>query len=833
MKPSYLGKKNWAVHKFGGTSVGNAERYQAVSKIILNDTAFKSELRPAVVVSAMKGVTDGLIDLVGFAREKKEYEGALQKIKALHEEAVQALKISELLPVLEKDFRDLSEILRGVWLAQSASEKIIELISGFGEIWSAQILTAYFRAQKIDALFLNAREVLIVESGEPNAKSVSVNWSESARKLESWFQKNTVNEKTILVITGFVASTLDGVATTLKRNGSDFSASIFGQLLHAAEITIWTDVDGVLSADPRLVPEAIVLTEMTYDEVTELAHFGAKVVHPATMEPAIRLGIPVWIRNTFNPEFSGTKIHADAQSSTVVKGFSAIENMAVINIEGNGMVGVLGVAERLFGSLRAAGISAVMISQASSEHSICIAVREDEATRAKEAITKAFFAEIHQGALDRIEVVGSKSILAAVGDNMADQPGVAGKFFSALGRAGINIDAIAQGASERNISAVIDKKDTSLALRTVHSAFFLSPQTIGLGLIGTGLIGSEFLKQLRDELPKLKELHGIDIRVRAITNSKKMILDGKDERGLNPGKWDIESGEVANLEQFVTHLKSSHLPHSVIIDATASDEPPKHYANWLKRGIHVITPNKKANSQSYSLYEELRALTLNSNRRFLYSTNVCAGLPVLSSLKEMIQTGDRLLRIEGVLSGTLSYLLNTYDGSKPFSEVVLDAKRLGYTEPDPRDDLSGTDVARKLVILAREAGWKLSLSDIPVENLVPEKLRTLSLEDYLKRIAEGDAEMDVRFKKAKSLNHVLRYMGRIEENGSASVSLESVPSTHPFFNLSSADNIVAFQTARYHLRPMVIQGPGAGPAVTAAGVFSDLLRLASYLGAGR
>ena len=832
MKTGNSPSKSWAVHKFGGTSVGSAERYQVASQIIQKERQIKPELKPAVVVSAMKGVTDALIDLVTLAKKKNDgLADAMAKIKKRHEDAIVALQIQSLLPVFEKDFQELAEILRGVWLAQSASESIVELVSGMGEVWSAQILATYLNQQKVPAKFLNAKDVLLVESTD-SSKTVHVFWEESQSRMNAWLETNGITDQ-ILVITGFVASTKQGIATTLKRNGSDFSGSIFGQLLNAKEITIWTDVDGVLSADPRLVPDAVVLNEMSYNEVTELAHFGAKVVHPATMEPAIRLGIPVWIRNTFNPDFPGTKIHANAKSDTTVKGFSAIENMAVLNIEGSGMVGVLGVAERLFGSLRSVGISAVMISQASSEHSICIAVPEAMGDRAKEAIQKTFFAEIHQGVLDRIDLVKGKSILAAVGDNMAEKPGVAGQFFTALGRAGVNIHAIAQGSSERNISAVIDAKDTSVALRTVHSAFFLSPQTIAIGVIGAGLIGKEFLKQLQNELPRLKDRHEIDFRIRAITNSSEMVLDGKDERGIDPAAWESLKREPASFEKFIQHLKSSHLPHAVIIDATASDEPPKHYAEWLKAGFHIITPNKKANSQSYSLYQELKELSLAKNRRFLYSTNVCAGLPVLQTLKELIQTGDQMHKLEGVFSGTLSYLLNTYDGKRPFSEVVLEAKRLGYTEPDPRDDLSGTDVARKLVILAREAGGRLDLSDIPVENLVPENLRKVSVDEYFSRIHEGDAAMAERFGKASATGGALRYIGSVDSDGKAKVSLEAVSNSHPFYNLKGADNIVAFQTARYQARPMVIQGPGAGPAVTAAGVFADLLRLASSLGARR
>jgi aspartokinase/homoserine dehydrogenase 1 len=823
----------WYVHKFGGTSVQNAERYLGVSTILKNEIAKTPGARCAAVVSAMKGVTDGLINLVALAKDRNPaWATELEVLKKRHLQALVELKIETLGSVIESDFQNLKEVLRGIELVQSAAERIVEFVSGFGEVWSAQILTELFKRQGIAARYLDARAVLVVKNDdglESSGKSRVVDWNESSRKLKLWFSESQ-SQSEIIVITGFVAATPDGIPTTLRRNGSDFSGSIFGRLLKAEAITIWTDVDGVLSADPRLVPEAVVLSEMTYHEVTELANFGAKVVHPATMEPAIRDGIPVWIRNTFNPNFPGTKIHAHAKSTAPVKGFSAIEKMALLNMEGNGLVGVSGVAERLFGALRSAGISVVMISQASSEHSISICVSEAESIRAKTVVETAFYAEIHQGAIDRVEVIPGKSILAAVGDNMVETPGIAGKFFSALGRAGVSINSIAQGASERNISAVIDGAQTSLALRAVHAAFYLSPQTIGIGLIGVGTIGREFLKQLKAQLPELKSRYGLDIRVRGILTSKFMKLDGKDERGIDPNDWNAMA-EASNLEKFVDHLRSPHLPHSIIIDATASDALPKLYEAWLKSGLHLITPNKKANTQSYAEYEALRAAALSSHKRFFYSTNVGAGLPILQTIRDFFQTGDHLIRVEGIFSGTLSYIFNTFDGKVPFSEVVLEAKKLGYTEPDPREDLSGQDVARKLVIVAREAGIRLELKDIPIENLVPDNLRTVPLSEYLARIAEGNEVMLKKLSAANARNEVLRYVGSIDESGKASVTLSSFPKSHAFSGLSGADNMVAFRTSRYDKRPLVIQGPGAGPEVTAAGVFADLLRLASTLGA--
>lgn len=826
-------KSPWEVHKFGGTSVLHAERYRGVARILEAELGKSSGARLAVVVSAMKGVTDDLIALVSLAQARDEsYRAKLAALRSRHDDAVRDLGIPEVLPELDRQFQSLDEVLRGIWHAGSAAERIVEWVSGHGEVWSALVFSAFLKNSGHPVCFVDAREILVVD---PREKNVVVDWKTSQEKLDRL--TGSLAPDVWLIITGFVASTADGVATTLKRNGSDFSASIFGDLLNAREIVIWTDVDGVLSADPRLVPDAVVLSEMTYDEVSELAHFGAKVVHPATMEPAVRKNIPVWIRNTFNPTFPGTQIHSGAKSSALVKGFSAIEKIALVNIEGSGLVGVSGIAERLFSALAARGISVVMISQASSERSICFAVSETDAPSARAAIEKAFYAEIHQGALERIDVAMGKCILAAVGDNMVAHPGVAGQFFSALGRAGVNIDAIAQGASERNISAVISAADASRALRAVHSAFYLSRHTIGVGVIGAGLIGKEFLKQLESELSSLKERFGIDVRVRAIMNSKKMLLDGRDERGLAPAQWgefsSSASAQASDASAFVRHLQSGHLPHTVVIDATASDTFISLYPEWLKNGLHIITPNKKANTQSLEFYESIRRAEKTGQKRFFYSTNVGAGLPLLQTLRELVQTGDRIIRVEGVLSGTLSYIFNSFDGKKPFSAIVREARELGYTEPDPRDDLSGTDVARKLVILAREAGGRIELADVPVESLIPDSLKKVSVDDYLARLPEGDAAMEAKRVSAESRGEVLRYVGVIHESGQASVELRSFPRSHAFSSLSGADNIVSFQTTRYRTRPLVIQGPGAGPEVTAAGVFADLLRLASHLGATR
>ncbi|MBA3543051.1 MAG: bifunctional aspartate kinase/homoserine dehydrogenase I [Chthoniobacterales bacterium] len=814
----------WDVHKFGGTSLASADHYRGVTKILRSE----ENGRKAIVVSAMAKVTDALIELVELARQRDDrYRARLDTLKERYVEAAAALladgPLQDFLTVLESDCSDIGEVLRGVYLSRTCSERTLELITGHGELWSAQLLNAHLQAEGIQSSYLDARTLLTVEPGK---STVTVDWERSQQQTDQWLSGLTSDW---VVVTGFVASTPDGIPTTLKRNGSDFSASIFGKLLRARSITIWTDVDGVLSADPRLVPDAIVLDTVSYQEATELAYFGAKVVHPNTMAAAIENKIPVWIRNTFNPTHRGTKIHERAASKHPVKGFTTVDGMALVNVEGTGMIGVPGVANRLFGALREIGVSVVMISQASSEHSICFAIPEAQTALVRSTLERAFFAELHHSQIQRIDLTPNCSILAAVGDNMVDHPGVAGKFFSALGKARINIGAIAQGSSERNISTVIDRADSQRALRAVHSAFYLSNQTISIGVIGAGLIGGAFLDQLALQMEKLKREFKIDLRVRGILNSKRMVLS--EGRALS--NWRELLGErstTPDLQKFAGHVQAEHLPHAVLIDCTSSAELTAQYPGWLARGIHLITPNKKANRGPLAFYRELQSVARERNRHYLYETTVGAGLPILNTLRDLVQTGDEVRQIEGVLSGTLSYLFNTYDGSTPFSALVSDARQKGYTEPDPRDDLSGMDVARKLVILAREMSLDLELEAVKIESLVPESLRAGSVEEFLARLPEHDQTIEALFRKAQERGEVLRYVGVIDQRANCSVGLRSYPRTHAFAGTTGSDNIVAFTTARYHTQLLVVQGPGAGPDVTAGGVFADLLRLASYLG---
>ncbi len=818
----------WTVHKFGGTSVADASCIRRVAGIIGGQRRGNNL---GVVVSAMKGVTDDLLGLVDKAAKRQPVDATLKALRARHEKAnvelLGAAGAKVIMAELDEDLADIESILKALSLVRAASHRSRDLVSGYGEIWSARQIAAFFKQElgkSRDVMFLNARDVLVIEHTEMGPVT---SWDLSRPKLMAAIPNGFAG---VVVITGFVASDKDGLPTTLGRNGSDYSASIFGALLDADEVHIWTDVDGVMSGDPRQVPEAKIIDEMSYSEAMELAYFGAKVIHPQTMAPAVGRGIPLWIRNTFNASHPGTKISASSGTrAAAVKGISGVDKVALVNLEGAGMIGVPGTADRLFGALRDAGVSVMLISQGSSEHSICFAVKEDTADHVRTVVERAFAVELAEGQVQRVGVTKGCAIIAVVGDDMAGMPGSAGRFFGTLGNAGINVRAIAQGASERNISAVIDAKDMTRAIRAVHSSFYLSAKTVSIGVLGHGNVGAALLDQIASAGPELLTKFNLDLRVRAIGGSKKMVVD---EQRIDLKKWrDVVKGGVAlDTEQLVAHIQADYLPHTVLIDCTANQAVADRYADWLRRGIHVITPNKRAHSGAIAYYQELQRLSRGSRTHFLYEATVGAGLPVIHTLKDLVETGDEIRSISGIFSGTLAYLFNLFDGTRPFSEIVREAKAKGYTEPDPRDDLSGTDVARKAVILAREAGLTLELADIEVESLVPAALAKASVDEFLKGLPDFDAPMAQRVAAAKNANKVLRYVASIDVGaGKAKVGLESFEPKHPFANISLTDNIVQFVTGRYCDNPLIVRGPGAGPAVTAAGIFADLLRLCSML----
>ena len=816
------------VHKFGGTSVADADCFRQVAKIV----QARPEQRRLIVVSAMAGITDQLVKAVHVAGKRDlGYRDIMGRVGDRHRRTIAELLSAEeagrLCEVLTRDLAIIEEVLHVTTVLHGYSRNGLELVSGYGEVWSAQILAALLRDEGSDVDWLDAREVLTVSRTESGA---DVMWPESQARADAWLAQRGRAASTI-VITGFVASTEDGLAATLGRNGSDFSASIFGTLFNAQEIHIWTDVDGVMSANPRLVSEAITLETLSYEEAIELAYFGAKVIHPSTISTAVERNLPIFIRNTFRPDHPGTRIQSTSGSTEQIKGLATIESVALINVEGIGMIGMRGIAQRLFGALRDENVPVLMISQGSSGNSICFGVTAAQAAHARNTVERAFFAERMHGQIRRIDVSTDCSILAVVGEGMAGKPGVAAKFFSALGKAGISLRAIAQGTSERNISVAVNAADTQRALRAAHAGFYLSKQTISIGLVGVGNIGGTLLRQLSQRLRSLKQDFDIDFRVRAIASSERMLLS---DQPIDLDKWRAQlsaHGEATDLTRLAAHVYDEQLPHAVLIDCTASQSVSELYGTWLERGIHVITPNKRANTSSLEYYRRLRKANRTVGAHYLYETTVGAALPIIETLRDLVQTGDEIVEIEGILSGTLSYLFNSFDGTRSFSSLVAQARELGYTEPDPRDDLSGTDVARKVVILAREIGMTVELADVALQGLVPEDLTHGAVSDFLAALPKYDAHIEERRREAASRGEVLRFVGRVGRDGSASVALRSYPTTHPFARIQLTDNIVLFRTSRYNENPLIVQGPGAGREVTAAGVFADLLRLASYLGA--
>lgn len=822
----------WKIHKFGGTSLADADCFKQVAGLLSQARERAPAVSLGVVVSAMGGMTDKLYRLSVMAEGDDDgFIGGLQAIGERYSKAAKDLLAGDALVALldawSVDAGLIHQQLVEIARVKSAPQRVRDVVAGFGEIWSARLLAAVLAetlGRERAGTWIDARQVLVVRQGELGPL---VMWEESQRRFDDLVDKNFDG---VAVITGFNAVDEEGLPTTLGRNGSDYSAAIFAALSGADGLTIWTDVDGVLSGDPRRVPEAQIISALSYNEAMELAYFGAKVIHPQTMGPAVENGVSISIRNTFEPEKPGSRISSRSDADAVIKGVTAVDDMAIINLEGAGMIGVPGTADRLFAALKQADVSVTLISQASSEHSICIAVPRSLAERARQVISDAFADELAAGQIQNIDVTDAQSIVAVVGDNMAGTPGVAARFFGALGSAGINVRAIAQGSSERNISAVVDTADSTRALRAVHSGFYLSAKTLSIGLLGPGNVGGSLLNQISRRSEWLRDRFNLDLRIRAIGRSSGMLLG---QRKIDLHSWRAEFDKTAaafDFDAFTAHVHPDHLPHAVIIDCTSSDAVAERYADWLARGIHVVTPNKKAFSGPASYYESLRRSAEQGNSQYYYETTVGAALPVISTLRNLLDTGDRIRSIDGILSGTLAYLFNVYDGSRPFSAIVRQARDSGFTEPDPRDDLSGMDVARKLTILARELGLQVEIGDFPVENLIPESLRDLDTEAFLEQLERYDQEMEALYANAKQAGKALRYVASLDEQGALSVGLRQVERTSALSHVDLTDNIVRFTTDRYADNPLVVQGPGAGPEVTAGGVFGDLLELARHLG---
>lgn len=815
-------RDSWVVHKLGGTSLADAERYRRAGEIM----SARGEPRQAVVVSAMAKVTDTLLGIAQSASAGEpdvDLSSLEEKVIGVARQLLSEPEATQLEARVQEDLLGLRELVRAAARMRSAEPTLLALVAGLGEQWSSLTLAAHLRDRGRQVVAVDARGILFLD---PDGNV------DRERSRAAWRAFETEHpELDAVVITGFIATAHDGRATTLGRNGSDHSATLFADLLDAARVTIWTDVAGVLTADPRRVPSAQRVPVLSYAEAMELAYFGAKVIHPKTMGPVVARKIPIEIKSSLDPDAPGTLIDAEGRSDQAVKAITTIERMALIEIAGSGMIGVPGIARRLFAQLEAGGLSVVLISQGSSEHSICFAVPDVEAERAIALVNEAFFSEQHRGLIRPAKAHRDCAILAVVGDGMAGHTGVSGRTFNALGRASVNVRAIAQGASERNVSVVVDERDATRALRAVHSGFWLSRPTLSVAIIGTGVVGGALVDQLASMQESLPTEAGVELRVRGIANSRKMLL-GDPAIQLASGEWrqQIEEGVPADMGRLLAHLTADGAPHAAIVDLTANDGMADRYAAWLASGLHVVTANKRAGSGPRERYDRTKNAARGRGSAWLFETTVGAGLPVIGTLRDLVETGDRPYKIEGLLSGTLSWLFTTWNGEMPFSAVVKDAKERGYTEPDVRDDLSGMDVARKLVILAREAGYAIDLEHVKIDGLVPEALASVSPKEALERLPMIDDALAARYAKAEEEGRVLRFAALLEGDR-VEVGLRTFSMDHPFASAQGTDNVIQLTTQRYSDRPLVVQGPGAGPEVTAGGVFAELIRLTRALGA--
>ena len=814
--------------KFGGTSVGSAESIQQVKEIAAQYQQQGEKI--AIVVSALKGTTNALVEMGQKARTNDTtYETLLTQTENHHYDVIRTLipvaVQSKLLSGIKVLFNEIAELLQGIALLKECSARTLDTLLSFGERMSSLIVAEYLQVSGIRAQQTDARQLIVTNAQYNKAK---VDFEATNHKVRAALADLDL----VPVITGFIAATPEGETTTLGRGGSDYTAAIIGAALHAQEIEIWTDVDGMMTADPRVVKKAFSLTQLSYEEALELSHFGAKIIYPPTLQPAISHHIPLRIKNTFNPAFEGTLIGKDiSEGGFPVKGISSIKHIALLRVSGSGMVGVPGVSSRLFGALAQHQINVILISQASSEHSICFAIAPEDANEAKEVIETAFAFEIQSKKIDKVLIERDLSIVAIIGERMRQMPGIAGNLYMALGNNGINVVAVAQGSSELNVSTVINHKDLSKALNALHEAFFLSgTQTIHVFLLGAGLIGNTLLQQLRQQKEYLLQEQRVNINLVALANSKKMRFD-VDGLNIHQDKETLlAEGETTEVSQIIAHMQELNLRNSIFVDCTASNVAIDHYEAILNASISIATPNKIANSSSFAQYLRLKQAALTHGVKFLYETNVGAGLPVISTLKDLQNSGDKIHQIEGVLSGTLSYIFNTFDGQTPFSEVVKAAKAQGLTEPDPRDDLNGMDVARKILILARELGWPLEPHQVQVENILPEScLSATSVDDFFEALEQSNDVFLQRIQEAQQAGKKLCFIAQLAQ-GAAKVKLEAVDQSHPFFTLRGSDNMIAFTTERYKNQPLVIRGPGAGAEVTAAGVFAEVISVRRFLG---
>lgn len=812
------------VLKFGGTSVANAQNILLVENIIKKES-LKDHV--VVIVSALHSVTDQLIKAAEYAAAKDETylritKGLEEKHIILVKELIPVLAQSSWLSFVKKHFNDIEDLYNGIFVLGEFTDKIKDKIASYGEFLSSSIIAARLQHQGLDCLWMNSADLIKTDSNFTHAK---VDFDSSENNLKNYLNEN---QNRIIIGPGFIASDFKNDPTTLGRGGSDYTAAIIAGAVDAQELQIWTDVSGMMTADPRLVSNAKPISEISYHEAMELSHFGAKVLYPPSIQPVMVKNIDLFIKNTFVPDAEGTLIShhskaAEQEKQQIAVGISNMSHIALLTLEGSGMVGIPGISAKLFQCLSQEKINVILITQGSSEHSITIAINEKDAFHAENAINSAFADDVRLKKVYPVKIETGLSIVALVGENMKCRSGVSAKMFSSLGNNGINIRVIAQGSSERNISIVISEKDSKKAVNVLHEEFFESEiKQIHIYICGIGNVGSKLIQQIYDQNTYLQENFSINLRIAGISNSRNMLFSDQGisyERYLN---WN-EQSEKASVQEFSGEIIARNLRNSVFVDVTASSDVPEIYESLLKKSINIVACNKIAASSDFKKYKTLKNTARNHNCNFYFETNVGAGLPVIGTINDLIKSGDRILSIQAVLSGTLNFVFNQYDGSRTFSEVVAQAQKEGYTEPDPRLDLSGTDVARKILILAREAGYPLQFEEIENISFLPEECMQGSVEDFYNQLTQYEDHFKSLLRNAQQQGKILKYTADFE-NGKAKVGLQHVASDSDLFHLYGKDNIVIFKTLRYSEQPLVVKGAGAGAEVTASGVFADIIR---------
>lgn len=808
------------VLKFGGTSVGSTQAIEQVCNII---AGYKRKGRMAIVVSAMSGITDKLVSagqLAGAAQES--YRTILQEIEDKHLETIRGLfpitAQSSLLSQVKKQLNQLESLCDGIFQVGELSKRSLDKLMCFGELLSSWLIAEKLKHMGLDAIWKDSRELISTDASFGHAL---VDFDTTDHQITHYFRHQAT---TFVILPGFIAATTDKETTTLGRGGSDYTAAIVAAAMDANVLEIWTDVSGMMTADPRLVPQAIAIPRISYEEAMELSHFGAKVIYPPTIQPVMNRRIPIWIKNTFAPDDHGTLIQDNGDKPFPVTGISGIQKIALLTLEGSGMVGIPGFSKRLFDALLRERINVILITQSSSEHSITTGVHESDMLKAKATIDSEFAQEIHDKRIEPLLVEKDLAIVAVVGDNMKNHHGMSGKLFGALGRNAINVRAIAQGSTEKNISTVINKADVKKALNVIHEVFFESEtKQVNVFVAGTGNVGGKLLEQLQAQQQYLHDELGLQVRIIALANSRKMRFS---EAGITLGNWktELNEGHEMDLQQFAKRVRDMNLRNSVFVDNTASEEVSQLYATFLQHGISVVTCNKIACSSHYANYKKLKDLARKFNASFLFETNVGAGLPVINTLNDLVRSGDKVNTIEAVLSGSLNFVFNNFVNGASFRKVVKAAQDEGYTEPDPRIDLSGKDVMRKILILARESGAVLEMEDIRNNSFLPEE--ALHAKDVPAFYEQLDVHADhflQLLKSAADRGERLKFVARYH-NGEASVGLQSIGREHPFYQLEGKDNIVLFTTNRYAEQPLIVKGAGAGADVTASGIFADIIR---------